>query len=313
MDREYYLENLRKFIYYFIDLPLWAYGCRSSRREKRLFSMFEPEIASIKDGYMSLCKYTGKKPDDSEIKEVIEKSFQVRIVKESDTYTSLRMSKSKTHKYFHVKGIEHLKASVENNRPIIILTGHYGSFFIPSIAFSHLGYKVYPIARTVDRSPATPPVTRLYLTLSYRITEQRFSARYIYTDFSGKIDRDIIRLSNSAGIFWTAIDLPRRLYDHKHLPVNLFGQPSTLPSGIIKWGVKKNAIFLTAWNSVEPKGSNKFFRLLSIEEPIPENGDVNFILQTYADRLTNRVIKQPWQWMGLQVIAQYRESWGTDT
>jgi len=296
---------LQRLQYYFIDLPLWACGWRSSAMERRLYKNFGPEIPSIRNGYETLAGYMNKPVTEAEIDDMIQKTFRVKIVRESDTYASLCMSGKRLRSYFKFDGIDHLQSARNENRPIIILTGHIGSFFIPSIAFHHLGFEVYPVARSVDRSPATPRLARLYLTLNYRLPEMRFSAKYILTDFSGKIDRTIVRVSKNKGIFWVAIDFPWRVYQHRHLPVRLFGQPATLPSGIIRWGIRNNAIFLTGWNSVEAD-SDGFYRFLSIDSPI-EEADTQAVLQAYADRLSEYVIRKPWQWMALPVIQQYME------
>jgi len=300
------MTAIQRLRYYFIDLPLWACGRRSCALEQRLYENYEPEIPSIRNGYEVLAGYMNKPVTEIEIDDVIQKTFWVKIVRESDTYTSLRMSGKHIHRYFQFEGLDYLRSARNENRPIIILTGHIGSFFIPSIAFYHLGFEVHPVARSVDRSPATPHLMRLYLTLNYKLPERRFPAKYILTDFSGRIDRTIVSVSKNKGIFWVAIDFPWRVYQYKHLPVRLFGQPATLPSGIIQWGIKKNAIFLTGWNSIE-SDSKGFYRLLSIESPIAHESDAQTILQTYADRLSECVIKKPWQWMALPVIHQYGE------
>lgn len=303
------MEGLRRFRYYFMDLPLWACGDRSEALRRRLYRNFEPDEPFIKKGYETLAGYIGRQTTEAEISDVIDKSFWVKVVREADTYASLRMSGKRLHKYFHLEGIDHLRSVINEDRPVIILTGHIGSFFIPPIAFHHLGLKVYPVARTVDRSPATPYLTQIYLALNYKLPERRFSAKYILSDFSGKIDRSIVSVSREKGIFWVAIDFPWHLYKRKHLPVKLFGQPATLPTGIIRWGIRKKAVFLTGWNSVE-RNREDFYRLLTVDPPIENETDVQSVLQTYADRLSEFVIRKPWQWMPLPVIDQYGEGIG---
>lgn len=299
--------DLQRWRYYFADLPLWACGMRTSCLERSLFKFFEPEIPSLRDGIVTLYDYLGRSTSEADIEDVIRKTFQVKVVRESDAYTSLLMSKKKLTRHFHVEGLENLSSVADGQCPVVLLTGHYGSFFIPAIAFSHLGFTVYPIARTVDTSSATPLPTQYYLKLNYRLSELRFSSRYIYTDFTGKINRDIISIAGRGGIFWTAVDLPRRLYPHRHLPVKLFGRPATLPSGFIRWAVKKSAIFLTAWNSVEVSSGGEYYRRLTIDKPVPDNSTASSVLQAYADRLSDRVARDPWQWMGLQIISQFYE------
>jgi lauroyl/myristoyl acyltransferase len=300
------VTGIERFRYYFVDLPLWASGRRSRALERRLYRVFEEEIPLIRNGYEVLAGYLQRPVSESEVGDVLRRAFFVRIVRESDAYTSLRMSGKNIERYFRFEGIDHLEAARNGHRPVIILTGHIGSFFIAPIAFHHLGYEVHPIARTVDTSGATPRLNRLYLSLNYRLPERRFPGQYLLTDFAGKIDRRVISVSKKNGIFWVAIDFPWRLYQHKHLPVRLFGQPATLPSGIVRWGIKKNALFLTGWNTVE-EGPDGFYRLLSVDSPLEDQKDAGAVVQTYADRLSERVARSPWQWMALPAISQYGE------
>jgi lauroyl/myristoyl acyltransferase len=303
-------SDLQRWRYYFLDLPLWACGVRTSQVEKRLFSFFEPEIPAFRDGYLNLCAYMGRPVSDAATDAVIRKIFRVKIVRESDAYACLKMSKKQSSRYFITEGIEHLRAAMETKRPIIILSGHFGSFYTAKIAFSHLGIAVHPVARVVDYSPMTPLARSLYEELNYRFTQLRYLGRYIFTDFSGRIERSVVELFRAGGILWASIDLPYRLYPHKHLPVTLFGQPATLPAGLIQWAVRKGAIFLTAWNSVEVSGGGEDYRRLTIDSPVPDNSTASSVLQVYADRLSDRVAREPWQWLALPIIKQYGENEG---
>lgn len=303
-------QQLRLWRYYFLDLPMFSCGVRSPRIEKRLHRLFEHEMDFMKKGFLTLCGYSGKTPTESEIDTFIKKAFQVKIVRESDAYTSLRMSEKKLCNYFKIEGIENLRNATAKGRPVILLTGHIGSFFIPAIAFSHLGFNVYTLARSVDRSQATPRFSRIYQTLNYWLTARCVSAGYIFTDFAGKINRTIDSVLDKNGILWAAIDMPKTLYPHKHLPALFLGCRASFPSGLILRALKKNAIFMTAWNIIETQDNNYFTRKLKIDEPLPKETEATAILQGYADRMSQLIMEQPWQWLGLQVIDQYRINGG---
>jgi lauroyl/myristoyl acyltransferase len=262
----------------------------------------------MKNGFITLCNYIKKTVSEAEIEDFIKRAFWIKVVRESDAYTSLRISKKKSHQFFQVEGIENLKSVMDRSSPVILLTGHIGSFFIPAIAFAHLGIPVFPIARNVDHSQATPLVRRIYEAVNYKLTEKRFLGKYIFTDFSGRIDRTILNISKSGGIFWTAIDIPKTLYPHKRVPVTFLGRPSSLPSGLIQWALKRGALFLTAWSTVESQDNSHFLRKIQIDTPIQCGLDAYGILQTYAYRLSSFIYEQPWQWMGLQIIKQYDEA-----
>lgn len=302
------LQKLQMWRYYFIDLPMFSCGVRYPSLERRLFGIFKPEIDFMKNGFLTLCAYLKRTPDESEIDNFIQKTFWVKIVRESDAYTSLFMSKRKFSRYFKIEGIKHLQAVMDMNRPIILLSGHTGSFYTAKIALSHCGIAVFPIAKDVDYSPETPLARSLYEELNYKITELRYRGEYIFTDDSGKLDRKIIKIANGNGVLWTAIDLPRKLYALKRVTITFLGQQSSLPSGLIDWALKKNAIFLTAWNTIECLDNYNFLRKLQIDEAIRDGLNTTEILQIYADRFSELIYKRPYQWLGLQIIKQFDES-----
>lgn len=301
-------QQWRMWRYYFLDLPMFSCGIISPAAEKRLRGLFGQEMDFMKKGVLTLCDYLEKIPDKSEIDTFIQKAFWVKIVREGDAYTSLFMSKRKFSRYFKIEGIKHLQAVMDKNRPIILLSGHTGSFYTAKIALSHSGIAVFPIAREVDYSPETPLARSLYEELNYKITELRYLGEYIFTDNSGRLDRKLINIVNSNGILWTAIDLPKRLYAHKRAPITFLGHQSSLPSGLIDWASKKNAIFMTAWNTIERMDNHSFMRKLHIDEAISDGLNATEILQIYADRFSELIYKQPYQWMGLQIIRQFDES-----
>ncbi len=300
-------EELRRSLYYFFYLPLWSLGIKNRIIENRILKILKTEVHLLREGTRQLLSYKNpqKGPEESEVEEIVYKSLMVKITRDSDAYSCLGMKKRRMKRYFRIEGIENLEECFNRGRPLIILTGHYGSFFIPPIFFWYLGYPVYPVARSVDRSPATPLSTRIYLTLNYKFAERRFPARYIYTNFSGFIDRTVIEVMRNKKILWTAIDIPERLYPYKRIPVKLFGRPSSLPAGIVQWGIKKRALFTTAWCRINISGGSTV-RVITIDKEI-DNDHPEEVLQIYADRLTDRVFNEPWQWMGLPIVSQYEE------
>lgn len=303
-------SSVQKGRYYFLDLPLWACGIRSLSVEKRLHKLSADEAAATGEGFKELCLRTGKVPTQSEIENIVKKSMLIKLVRESDAYASLGMSAERMYKYFKIEGLKNLESAKAKGRPVIILSGHIGSFFIPAVALSHLGFDVHTLARAVDSSQATPKLTQLYQSLNYKFTEKRFSAGYIFTDFAGRINRTIDSVMGEKGMIYAAIDIPKTLYPYKHLPVVFLGVAASLPSGLIYRALKKNAVLITAWNTIETQGNKHFIRRLKIDEPFREGLEAVDILQEYADRLSSIIIKQPWQWLGLQIIKQFNENRG---
>jgi lauroyl/myristoyl acyltransferase len=297
-------SELIRWRYYFLDLPKWAYGARSRGMRDTLSGVFGNEISSIRDGLVSLAGFCGRKPLDNDIEDAVDKALMVKLVRESDGYSALRMTKKNLYRYFQIDGLENLYASIREKRLIVILTGHIGSFFTPPIAFSHLGMEVYPLAAAV-----THPVhsTRLFLMLYRFLMRRGCTTPFIYTDMQGKIDRSIMQVFRTNGILFAALDISRGLSPAKRLPVRFLGRASSLPSGLVQWGLKKDAVFLTAWNTVQTTDNIHFIRNLRIDAPFEAGLDAHGILQTYADRLSELLCREPWQWMQVSIINEFDE------
>lgn len=309
MDGAKGMNSLR---YYFFDLPLWGLGVRSERLARRLENFLSSDALQFRTAFTSLNRYLGQAAEKPPVEEMAGKALWVRIIRESDAYASLLMTKKKMKDYFRVEGMEHLTRILPSRRPIFLLTGHIGSFFIPAIAFAHMNVSVYPIARTVGTAHELPFARRLFEKLNYTLSEMRFSSRYIFTSYPGIIDRSLIHICKSGGLVWAAIDFPRSFYPFKRTPVKLLGFTSSLPSGLVRLGLKYDAVFLTAWNTVETDSPRHFYRRLTIDPPLPEGIGMSAILQNYADRLSSVVIRQPWEWAGIQVIDEFCEKEACD-
>ena len=293
--------------YYFFDLPVIALKQKLPNRPSRIMKGHQKEIEKIYHGYEILCRSLDKPFNKADADEIIQKALLVKMVGESDAYSALRMSRNHLDSYFTVQGMENLTPLLDGERPVILLSAHTGSFVMSPIALQSAGVQVYVIARKFSYSPEVHSAKQLYLSLYHKLLNMRFPVKFIYTDFSGNIDRTIMSAFSKKSIIFTLIDLPRSLYPYKRLPVSLFNIPSSLPTGFIRWSLRKNAVFLTAWNTIDVDPSGRFMRTVTIEPPIEDGLQTQDIVQVYADRLSSLIAKQPWQWLSLQMIDQYIE------
>jgi lauroyl/myristoyl acyltransferase len=296
--------ELLRWRYYFLDLPGWACGICSAPSWRNLSVLFESEISSIRDGLAALWDSCGKTAGEDEIETALERAIWIKLLRESDGYHALGMTKNRLHRYFIVEGLENLRPAAESGRPTLLLTGHVGSYVVPLIALSHLGFRVYPVAATVSHPFSS---VRHFSSLYHAIVKRRLQTPYIYTDLRGRIDRSIITALDSKAVLWVAPDLPRSMSPLARMPVSLLGCNSSLPSGLIKWALKKNPLFLTAWNTIETDDNIHFRRRLRIDPPIDQGLDAQGILQTYADRLSKLLCREPWQWMQLNIFREFME------
>ena len=294
--------------YYFLNLPLWALGLRTPRLKKRLLMSHSLEETMMREEVMRMRKTLGPRFTRLSTEEILHRSRLVRITRESDTFTVLRACRRNMLRFFRYEGLEHLQEACRLDQPIVLLGSHMGSLYTECVALGFKGFTIYPIARSADRYPATPlPLPQqMYITLNYRLTGLKLRGQYLFTDFATGLKRNIITVFNRKGICFNAIDIPKKLYPHKRQTVIFLSRQSSFPSGFIHWARKRRAVFLTMWNSVEIVEDQAVHRCIRID-PIIDATDVKTVLQCYADRLTEVICQEPWQWMALPNARQYYE------
>jgi len=292
--------------HYFLDLPLFALGFRVKRLDE--WDRLSGERTHVINGIKYLRTRLGAEfcplPED----EIARRSHQVKLVRESDTFASLLLSRRNLAKWFDIEGLSDLCEALKDERPLVFLGGHMGSNYTMWIALDLLGYRVYPIARAVDRSPSTSRARRAYMDLTYWLTSKKWKGRYLLADanghfpqgrFSGMLD-DVFRRD---GICFAAIDFPPSLYTGRQEIVPFLGGPAPLPVNFIRMGLKKNARFFTILEGIEVLGGKKI-RHIQLQ-PIDNLADASEILRIYASRMTGFISREPWQWMGLAIAHQY--------
>ena len=265
------------------------------------------EETLMREEIMQMRETLGSRFTKLTTEEIIHRSRLVRITRESDTFTVLRMCRRNIPRFFRLEGLEHLREACRLERPVVLLASHMGSLYTEYVVLGFKGFTIYTIARSVDRSPATPLSQQMYIALNYRMTGWKLKGGYLFTDFARGLKRDIITVFKQKRICFNAIDIPRTLYPRKRQPVVFLGRQSSLPSGFIHWARKKGAVFLTMWNFVETSEGQTIRRSIRIG-PIIDGPDAKTVLQCYADRLTEVICQEPWQWMALPIARQYYET-----
>lgn len=242
----------------------------------------------------------GATATDKALDATCREAIRCKIEREADAFRCL-LPNSLHHT---IEGLPNLQQARQQKSPIFLLTGHLGSFYTIAVALQRAGIPVFPVARTVDESPANPTPRRLFERLNYASTERRIGGHYLYTDFAGWMDKRIVSVCRQNGVMLVLPDLPRRLFSAGRHPVILFDRPATLPARLFELGHKYKAHFLPAWNLIGPTRRE---RTLRIEAALPTDS-VAATLQGYADSLTHIVRETPAQWMALPIIEQYFEA-----
>lgn len=291
------IKNQIKYIHHFFyDIPLSVILNRHPTL-KNMTKFYDFERESYKSGI----QYLFPNIDHSLLEAYLTQALAYKIAKEQETFRYLGKNKNIKTKIIGLEEIQKLTT----NKPLILLTGHYGSFYtLAPILNQYQSLKIYPIARTVDKSVNNPIGQQLFEQFNYWITEKNLNGHYLYTDFNGWIDKKIIDVFKQKQIILLLIDLPKRLFPKNRHPVKfLHEKNSSLPSRLVELAYKRKAHFLTAWHQF----SNDFQEKSLIIEKAIEYETIDDILQTYANRLNNKIIESPWQWLGLPIVQQYLE------
>ena len=299
-------QELPLWRYFFWDIPCWAVGWSSQHRWRRIQSALQKDAFTLRN---SLQKFYADKENTVDIENAVNKALLIRAIRNSEAYSCLGMSKKNAQKNFTVTGIEHLHLAKEQNRPVILLTAHMGSFYTLPILLAPYGFRLNTVARTVDNSHFNPLPQQLFERLNYRLTEARMPGRYVYTNYSNKMDRYIVTACKENETLLVLPDIPRKFLPSNRCSVQFLGKKSSFPGRIIDLGLKYNAVFLTLWSTFELEPNFSFMRHLHVDPPITAT-DKKEILQYYADRLSNIVYQEPWQWLGSMIISQYNEETG---
>ncbi|WP_079435499.1 lysophospholipid acyltransferase family protein [Zoogloea sp. LCSB751] len=290
-------DDLPAWRHYFIDTPFWAAGLGGRRMEARMQHFHRADLAPTRHALQFLW---GAAATDEALDAACRQALHCKIEREADAYRcQLPASPSYT-----IEGLPHLQAACQQKGPVFLLTGHLGSFYTIAVALQRVGIPVFPVARSVDDSPANPTPRRLFERFNYASTERRIGGHYLYTDFAGWMDKRIVSVCRQGGVVLVLPDLPRRLFPGGRHPVTLFDRPATLPARLFELGHKYKARFLPTWSLI---GTTRRARSLRIEAPLPTES-VAATLQGYADSLSRIVREAPAQWMALPIIEQYLET-----
>ncbi|MCP4750187.1 MAG: hypothetical protein GY866_04805 [Proteobacteria bacterium] len=301
------MNNRLLWRHYFFDLPLFALGFRPRRLKDR--DRLTGDHRLVIEGVKYLQKRMGERFSPAPAEQIARRINQVRLVRESDSFAALLITRKNLHKWVRIEGFEALEEASRENRPVVLLGGHLGSNYIMWIALDKLGLQVYPIARAVDPTPGTPRARKAYMHLTYFLTSLKWRGRYLMADSvghfpRGRFSRMIERVFRGGGICFAAIDFPSALYTGKQEMVSFLGAHTPLPISLIHLCLEKNAHFFTILEGVEFHDS-RIIRRIRLS-PINDVDGAGEILQVYADRMTSFICREPWQWMGLAVAGQYR-------
>jgi KDO2-lipid IV(A) lauroyltransferase len=182
--------------------------------------------------------------------------------------------------HIEVQGWENVEAARATRRPILILTGHCGSWEMLSVVLSHGGLPPAAIARQAD----DPRIQELIVKL-----RRQFGTTTIARGTRGAA-RQILEVLRSGGAIAMLIDQDTKV-DGVWVP--FFGRPAFTPVGPAELAIKQDMRVIPSFVERRPDGGHiaRFHPIL----PLP--GDPREATALMTAEIEKQVRRRPEQWV----------------
>ena len=174
-------------------------------------------------------------------------------------------------------GMETIKKAQADGRPIIFVTGHFGSFNAARVAMIEQGFEMGVFYRPMHNSWFNERYTAAMGALSQPMFEQGRRGMM-----------QMVKHLRGGGVLAILTDLNA----HDGVPLNFFGKPAMSPLATAELALKFDAPLVPVWGIRAENGLD--FNIL-VEEPV-EPSDPVVMTQEVNDRLERQVRERMEQW-----------------
>lgn len=174
-------------------------------------------------------------------------------------------------------GMEAIRQAQADGRPIIFVTGHFGSFNAARVAMIEQGFNMGVFYR---------PLSNRYFNTHYTLAMGALSQPMFEQGKKGMVQ--MVRHLRSGGVLAILTDLNA----HDGVPLDFFGKPALSPLATAELALKFDAPLVPVWGIRQPNGLD--FEIL-VEDPVPPSDPVT-MTQEVNDRLEAQVRKRMDQW-----------------
>jgi len=195
-------------------------------------------------------------------------------------------------RYITIEGQDHFEAALASERPVILLTGHYGNWELSSIVAALTGHPIVALARAQEKFP------RLYrLLISYRESK---GCKIVHK--GGPMKRLIAALGARQLIGIVGDQASRQ-----GIFVEFFGRPALFATGPFDLAYSKQAVILPAFIH---RVHGAFHRIV-IEPPITLSSHVTKSegirqgVERFAELLGRHITEDPGQWLWMHKRWKY--------
>lgn len=188
-------------------------------------------------------------------------------------------------RHMHLVGVRPLLAYLRQDRPVIIVTGHYGNFEMGGYLLGVLGYPTHSVARTLDNRFVNDFVKRF----------REKTGQFLISKNEGY--EDILEVLASNG---TMAFLADQSAGPKGCFVDFFGKPASVYKAIALLSLQYDAPIVVCASTREPDRP-LFFRMHAAARldprDLPEDiGNIKEVTQWYTSQLEERIREHPEQY-----------------
>jgi hypothetical protein len=299
-------EFIRQTLYYFLKLPLFSLQLHRGR-----FSSLEdissrcptgPKTEYYRSAVMRAChEHNFLKGHDPE--KLFALYNAISAIREADCFIYPFLSRKTLASFNEFDNLDILHECHEKG-PVLILYAHTGSYYEAVASSGVLGFKVYPIAYSIDPSTMEIPFRWLFM-LNMTMSARHFSGgHYLYTNapsFVRSLKKIIARKEKA--ILYSAIDLPPSFISLERREVPFLEGKTALPHKLIDTFLRRFLPVVIAFSSVQII-QGKVKRVLRFER-IPDQVRGEEILGYYVSRLEDLLRSNPEQFLNLINIGDF--------
>ena len=194
-----------------------------------------------------------------------------------ELYSSAEFSARTRHSRVDGPGLPAIHAARKEGRPVIFVTGHFGSFNAARVAMIEQGFKMGVFYRKMSNN---------WFNTRYIAAMDALSQPMFEQGRKGMIQ--MVRHLRSGGVLAILTDLNA----HDGVPLSFFGKPALSPLTTAELALKFDAPLVPVWGIRSQNGLD--FNIL-VEDPIPHTDAVT-MTQEVNDRLESQVRKRMGQW-----------------
>jgi KDO2-lipid IV(A) lauroyltransferase len=185
---------------------------------------------------------------------------------------------------FKVSGENNLRRVLDQQKGVILVTGHIGNWELIGIYLSMAGYKITPIVKTQSNALVDKIIQEHRRSIGMKVIPRRSYLRPILEAFR---NNEIVPF---------LIDQSAR---NKGVKVDFFGAPAPFPRGAVEFALKTGVPVIFSYVIREKPGNYQlvFSEEIVMEKTNQDETDLVKNTETLIQRLQEVIMKHPEQWL----------------